>query len=145
MEFSEHLSELDDALIAAYRATCYRVLAPIPFDMTVGVHSPAFAALMQSAGVRAAAFVTAWNPRGETWALAANRARQHALRAELQELGLQCIEGFGAYAGNVTQGEESLLVLGLERRAACSLGTRHEQNAIVWSGSDAVPRLLLLR
>ena len=145
MEFSEHLSKLDDALIGAYRATRYRVLAPIPFDLTVDVHSPALEALMQSANVRAAAFVTAWNPRGETWTLPMNRARQEALRAELRALGLPFVEGFGAYAGDVTQGEESLLVLGVERRAACSLGTRHEQNAIVWSGSDAVPRLLLLR
>ncbi len=27
----------------------------------------------------------------------------------------------------------------------CDLGTRFEQNAIVWAGADAVPRLVLLR
>jgi hypothetical protein len=35
-------------------------------------------------------------------------------------------------------------VLGLALEAAKSLGRRHEQNAVVWSGPDAVPQLVML-
>jgi len=36
-------------------------------------------------------------------------------------------------------------VPGLSLEASKSLGARFEQNAIVWSGADAVPQLILLR
>lgn len=145
MEGSKHPSSVDPGLTEAYRATRYRVLLPPAFDMRVDAYSPALEAVMGSAGVQAAAFVTAWNPRGEPQGLVLNRERQDRLRFELRSVGLRFIEGFGAHAENEDEGEESLLVLGLDRPAACALGRRHQQNAIVWSDDDAVPRLLLLR
>jgi hypothetical protein len=145
MERSEHQTRLDRALVAAYRATRYRVLAPMPFRLEVDRRSAALDALMRSVDVRGAAFITAWNPRGEPHADDLNRQRQEALRDTLRQRGLPFVEGFGAHAGDESQGEESLLVLGLDRLAACALGEGLGQNAILWSGRDAVPRLILLR
>ena len=145
MKRSEHQTELDHALVAAYRATRYRVFASPPFELKVDRPSAALNSLMQTAGVRAAAFITAWNPRGETRAPEFNRERQDALRQALRDGGLHFVEGFGAHADDERLGEESLLALGLDRRAAGTLGARFEQNAILWSGSNAVPRLILLR
>lgn len=145
MERAEHQSGLDRELIAAYRATRYRVRAPAPFDLTVDRHSPALEVLMRAEGVSGAAFVTAWNPRGVEQPLEANRARQDGLRKALHASGLRFVEGFGAHADDGSRGEESLLVLGPDRPDACALGVQLEQNAVLWSGPDAVPRLVLLR
>ena len=144
MERSEHQTELDRALVAAYRATRYRVFAPVPFDLKVDRRSAALKTLMQRTGVQGAAFITAWNPRGETLAPDTNRERQDLLREALRAVRLDFVEGFGAHADDEGQGEESLLVLGVDRRAASALGTQFGQNAILWSGSNAVPRLILL-
>lgn len=145
MERSEHHTLLDRSLVAAYRATRYRVFAPTPFHLEVDRRSAALDALMRAADVCGAAFVTAWNPHGEPQESGLNRRRQEALRDTLRARGLTFVEGFGSHADDASQGEESLLVLGLDRLAACTLGDELGQNAIVWSGSNAVPRLILLR
>jgi hypothetical protein len=145
MERNAHRTILDPALIEAYRATRYRVFGPRPFELQVDRYSPPLDALLRHVDAPGAAYVTAWNPRGEILALALNRRRQDALRADLRGQGLRFIEGFGAHADDQGQGEESLLVLGAERRAAVRWGERLEQNAILWSGRDAIPRLILLR
>jgi len=137
---------LSPGLVAAYRATCYRVFGKPPFELAVDRHSAPLAALLQETGASGAAFVTAWNPLGEELALEVNRRRHDALRDELLRVrGLHLVEGFGAHADDPERGEESLLVLGLDRDAACALGRRLEQNAVLWSDRDAVPRLVLLR
>jgi Protein of unknown function (DUF3293) len=41
--------------------------------------------------------------------------------------------------------ELSFFALGISERAARDLGRRFDQDAVVWAGADAVPRLLLLR
>lgn len=145
MQRSEHQTELDPALVAAYRATHYRVFTPTPFDLRLDLYSAQLDALMHAAEVEGAAFVTAWNPRGENLAPDLNRERQDALRETLRGRGLRFVEGFGAHADDESRGEESLLVLGLDRAEACSLGQELEQNAVLWSARDAVPRLILLR
>ena len=63
----------------------------------------------------------------------------------LRQRSLICLEGVGRHPANQWPGEVSYLILGLTLDAAKTLGTRLEQNAIVWSGADAVPRLILLR
>ena len=141
----EHPTQLHPALVEAYRNTRYRVFAEGPFELAVGHHSAPLAALMREAGAAGAAFVTAWNPLGDEQGLELNRRRQDALRCELRAQGLRFIEGFGAHADDPGRGEESLLVLGLDRDEACVLGRRLAQNAILWSDRDAVPRLVLLR
>lgn len=145
MERSEHQTRLDRALVSAYRATRYRVFGAAPFEMSVDRRCAPLQALMREAGARGAAFVTAWNPHGETQPPALNRERQDALRDTLRERGLHFIEGFGAHAQDERRGEDSLLVLRLDRLAACMLGETLGQNAILWSGSNAIPRLVLLR
>jgi hypothetical protein len=64
---------------------------------------------------------------------------------ELSASGLAFVEGVGNDPSNIWPGERSFLVLGLVPEAAKSLGAQFGQNAIVWSGADAIPRLILLR
>jgi len=58
---------------------------------------------------------------------------------------LPFIERVGQHPSNRWAPEPSFLVLGLSLEAAKALGSRHEQNAIVWCGIDATPQLVLLR
>ncbi len=70
---------LDEELIAAYRATEYRVFASPPFVLRIGEHCAALDALLAGTGATGAAFLTAWNPYSEPAPLAVNVARQAEL------------------------------------------------------------------
>ncbi|WP_420995207.1 DUF3293 domain-containing protein [Cupriavidus sp. 30B13] len=141
-----HGSTIDPGLIQAYLETRYHVHGDTPLTLAVGEASPALAALHAAAGVDCSAFITAWNPHSrQEQDPAANAARQQALAGELAQRGLHAIEGIGQHPSGGWPGEESFLVLGLALDAARALGARYGQNAIVWSGAEAVPRLILLR
>jgi hypothetical protein len=95
--------------------------------------------------VDCAAFITGWNPYSREVDESENRDRQKELATELACRSLTFLEGIGQHSSNNWPGEESVLILGLDLEAAKTLGSRFEQNAIVWCGSDGVPQLILLR
>lgn len=145
MNVAEHDSILPPALIQAYRCARYQVQDGAGFVIAVDAPSPALAALLSARGAASALFITAWNPRGVALDAEENRVRQQRLRRDLQARGLLAIAGHGSDASGNWDGEDSLLVLAVNLYTACELGRRHEQNAVLWSGADAIPRLLLLR
>jgi hypothetical protein len=67
------------------------------------------------------------------------------LIADLIEQGCEFIEGEGVDPNGEWPGETSVLVLDIDRASAERLGSRYDQNAIVWIDTDAIPRLLVLR
>jgi hypothetical protein len=136
---------LPPGLVQAYRETHYRVLGDDGFTLTIDVPSPELARAHPRHGVDSSAFLTACNPFSQSLSDDENVARQAVLAAALRSLGLPFIDGLGQHPSNGWQGEASFLALGVTRDQACDLGTRFEQNAIVWAGADAVPRLVLLR
>jgi hypothetical protein len=138
-------SVIDQRSIQAYLETDYHVHSDAPVKLNIGVANPTLAALHKSHRVESSTFVTACNPFSQAFDELANAERQAALARELQQRSLTYIEGIGQHPKNEWPGELSFLVLGLSREAAKALGNRHEQNAIVWSGLDAVPELVLLR
>jgi hypothetical protein len=138
-------STLDPATILAYRRAHYEVRGTPAMVLRVDEPSPALAAIYRATGTASAAFLTACNPEGRPLADAANARRHEALGRELRSLGLGLREGVGTSPVGDWPGEASYLVLGIERAAAMSLGRKYRQNAIVFSGPDAVPRLVLLR
>lgn len=71
--------------------------------------------------------------------------RQEDLANELKQRSLIFIDGIGQHPSKEWPGEPSYLVFGLKLEAAKTLGVKYEQNAIIWTGSDAVPQLILLR
>lgn len=132
-------------IIDAYLETEYRVGGKMPCVLKVGEASATLAALHRLHGVGCSAFVTAWNPSSEADTPARNAARQRELVSWLAEKGLSWVPGVGQHPANDWPGEESCLVPGLPLDVARALGVRFGQNAIVWSGADAVPQLILLR
>lgn len=145
MNVAEHDSVLPPALIQAYRQAQYRVHQGAGFTLAVNDHSPGLAALLHGRGAESAVFITAWNPLGAALRAEENESRQRRLRGDLQARGLRVVPGRGCDENGTWEGEDSLLVLAVNRYTACALGRRHEQNAVLWSGADAIPRLLLLR
>ncbi len=136
---------IDRDTVQAYLETEYRVSAPIAITLRIDEANAELADLHRRHGVDASAFITAWNPFSRATSDAVNRERQQSLACELQRLGLTCFDGIGQHPSNQWPGEPSLLILGTALEDAKALGIRHEQNAIVWCGADAVPRLVLLR
>ncbi|MEM5431846.1 DUF3293 domain-containing protein [Cupriavidus oxalaticus] len=138
-------SEIPFDVIQAYLETHYHVHGRAPTTLQVGEANALLAALHETAGVACSAFLTACNPFSQQLEPPRNLELQEALAESLQQRGLRFIGGIGQHPANGWPGEESFLVLGLALDDAKALGTQLGQNAIVWSGADATPKLLLLR
>jgi len=132
-------------LIAAYRATHYCVNgATPPFLLRVDSANADLLAFHMAHGVRCSAFLTAWNPGSRPTPDEVNQAAQRRLTSGLQARGYRIVDGLGVDPTGQWGGEESVLVLGIELESACQVGREYCQHGIVWSGADAVPRLILL-
>lgn len=131
--------------VQAYHETHYRVYTDLPLTLHVGVASAPLSALYKSRRVQSCAFITACNPLGQCVCESVNVQRQETLARQLRQRSLQFIEGTGQHPTNGWPGEASFLVWSLPLEAGKVLGRQHQQNAIVWCASDAVPQLVLLR
>jgi hypothetical protein len=138
-------SKIDPATVQAYRETEYRVLGTVPAVLRVGVRCADLEVLHRAHQTTCSAFVTACNPLGQIVSDRSNARQQQALVEEISRRGLVAIPGIGVHPTGEWRGEPSYLVPGLSREAAEDLGRQFEQNALIWSGADAVPELLLLR
>lgn len=138
-------SAVDPGLVQAYRETHYRVNGPRPFTLCVDEPSAELVDAYTQFDARCSAFVSACNPFSKAIGDAHNAHRHTDLAKELTRCGLPHLAGIGQHPSNLWPGEPSYLVFGLDPEAATILGRQLEQNAILWSGADAVPRLLLLR
>jgi hypothetical protein len=132
--------------IRAYIATDYRLgHAEADTVLRVGVQSPGLAELFAARGVDCGAFLTAYNPLGQLQPDEANDRAHADLAIRLADLGLQTIEGSGSEKGAKWPAERSYFAFGLALEPAKAIGLEFDQDAIVWAGPDAVPRLVLLR
>ena len=139
------MSTIDESTLLAYLRCHYRVLGELPFTLRIGEQSAALLALYERLDCNCAAFLTAWNPRGELHRDAANHAAQDALLRDIAARGYACIHGVGEDPDGDWRGEDSVLVPGMDLATAMAIGDAYGQNALVWAGSDARPQLILLR
>lgn len=138
-------SAIDPRTTQAYLETEYCVHGEPGFTLRVGQASAELLAVHKRQKAECSAFLTACNPFSLVADEAANAVQQVALAKELSSRSLAYLPGIGQHPSNKWPGEESFLVFGLTLEAAKVLGARFEQNGFVWSGVDAVPRLILLR
>ncbi len=129
-------------LLQAFAETHYIVHHEDPFVMHIGQPRPALKALMAEYNALSAALITAWNPFSQNLPAKENQARQNELKANIKKRGLICIDGIGKHPSNNCPGEDSVLVLGLDLKAAKSLARHYEQHAFVWAAGDGVPELM---
>lgn len=138
-------SRLPPDLISVYRSTDYKVSSPsASFVLRVGVYNAPLASLLASSGHSQAAFITAYNPLGKASKPALNTKALTALKLDLVAMGCALLEGVGL-GKDGWDDERGVLALGLRLRKAKALGRKFRQNALVWVGKKAVPRLVLLR
>lgn len=138
-------SIIDTSTVQAYLETDFRVLGNPPFMLRVGAASAELMALHKGCDVESSTFITTCNPFSQPFDEEANSQRQAALASELKFRSLAFISGVGQHPSNKWPAEPSFLVLGVSRETAKALGTKYQQNAIVWNGIDANPELVLLR
>lgn len=135
---------MDDALVAAYRRTEYRVDdCGYAFVLHIDEPSDTLRDCHAAFGVRWSAFITAWNPRSAPTPRADNEAAMTRLEQALATMGCCWLRGEGVDPGGDWPGEPSVLALGLDEAAAVALARRFDQYAIVCSGADATPRLVM--
>lgn len=140
------MTYISDATIAAFKGTDYRVfLSGAPFVLKIDVESPELASLMRTKSVDAAAFITAFNPASSKRSMAENLRDHQALKQDLLARLIEPVEGEGAHPNGSWDAETSWLAPGLSLEEASEIGRAYGQDAILWSGPDAVPRLILLR
>jgi hypothetical protein len=137
-------SRLDPDTLRAYRETLYEVRSRPATILRVDNKSAGLKALHKKFDVYCSAFITAYNPYSTLVSAAENVRRQNALHAELIQLGISFIDGIGRHPSNRWPAEPSFLVLGISLEWAKVMGMRHEQNAILWAGEDAVSHLIIL-
>lgn len=138
-------SRLPPTLLAAYRATWYEVNgASPPFVLRVDEPSAALAACHRAHGVHCSAFLTAWNPGSRPAAAAENHAAAEDLERRLASAGYRTLAGRGVDPDDRWPPEDSRLVLGVDRRTAVAIAREFRQAGLLYSGADAVPRLVLL-
>lgn len=136
---------LNSALIRAYLETDYHVSTAEPFIIRIGERCEPLIKLHGLHGVDCSVFITSWNPYGVDVGRAINQRRLSTLREDMISLASRIFDGFGKHPANSWPAEPSFLILGLSLEEAKELGIRHEQNAIVWTGTDGMPELVLLR
>lgn len=139
-------STLPQGLIQAYRETHY--MAPgLGLTLLIDQPNPALDLAHRRHRSQCSAFITACNPYSVELTSAENEARQGELASDLRSRSLAFVNGIGQHPTNgwAGGGEPSFLVFGLTLEAAKALCLRLEQNGFVWSGADAVPRLILLK
>ncbi len=140
---------IPDSLIAAYCSTHYQAgFGPYAIVLHVDQYSEPLSQFFGASGHRCAAFITACNPLGVRQNPELNRAASARLRNRLNRCVPrpdEIIEGIGFDPSGDWPGEESFLVPGLDIETSRKLGEEFHQNAIVWAGADAVPKLILLR
>lgn len=138
-------SKLGAELLQAYLETGYVVRSAAEFVLRIGEPNQALLGMHRDHGVSGSAFVTAWNPQSQKADPADNHKAQAALEDVVRSRGWRTVAGIGQHPSSGWPAEESLLVLGPTIEEARFLGERFGQNAVVWAGKDAVPRLLVLR
>ena len=134
---------MDKLLDAAYRATSYVVDAPEGrFTLRVGERSPPLDDLLARCGTCAWAFVTACNPGSQMLSPTENHRRQEKLLQAVAAAGHPCCPGQGKGDDGAWPAEASLLIIGIDPVAACTLGRRFGQKAILIGETGEAVRLL---
>lgn len=132
--------------IEAYRVTHFSAFtAGTNFTLIIDVPSINLQKLYLATKTSTALFITAFNPFGQVQSEGANIAAHVALGEQVRAISKHVYEGYGGDPNGDWPKEASYLALGIDHQTAVFLGKAAQQDAVVWSGVDAIPRLLLLR
>jgi len=137
------LTSIPSQTIRAYETTEYRVFSDLGLKMNIGKHNPNIPRYQDD--LLGVAFITAFNPLGEALSDEQNERLHESLCTSVRESDYQFKEGEGGDPTGEWASEKSLYIEGIGLSAAIQIGNQYRQNAIVWVGTDQLPRLVLLR
>jgi len=118
--------------LSAYKSTDYILFEPEALVLTVDQFSPQMENLLIRYNCKTAAFLTAWNPLSQATDGRSNQLAQQKLAADLDSLDVIIFDGIGKARDGDWPGEESFLVLGIERASADQLAVKYNQYAWLW-------------
>ena len=129
---------MDETLLAAYRATVYRVRLARGGWAAVRIDAPLPRELLALVGAHCWSVLTAWNPHSEPRPRADNRDAQHRLLDELKH----CCEAIVVAEGVGNRWREaSLFAIGPDAATMDTYARRYQQNGYV-HGEAAGPAML---
>ncbi len=129
------------ALIESYKNTKYKIFEP-DIIIEIGKSNQDLDNLLLIHNSNEWAFITAYNPYSRVLTNDENRMRHE----ELKELtkAYTTFEGHGAGEDPAWEPELSLFIIGISKEDASLIGTKFEQNAIVYGKTNSEPELLIL-
>lgn len=141
--FMPETAVLDQALIAAYRATDYVLFVAEGEEVTlnIGKHNPEFDRVLERRHATTAVVVTAYNPRSVVLTDSENQARHTALTTLLELRGCEYALGEGRDPTGQWKAELECVVFDIPRKVGLEIARRFEQNAIVFVKKGGVPKL----
>lgn len=126
-----------------YQNAQYVVLSSPSIELSIGQRSIPLDQLLTKYQQSKACFITACNPWGKVQAEGFNHEKMTELEKDLLKTKLPYFHGFGSNSEG-TWGEESFLIIGIDKQDASQLGRQYEQNAIIWIVKEQVPELIWL-
>ena len=135
---------LPPELIAAYEKALYVVFGEPELVLRIGEPSADLDELLQAEGAHTAAFVTAANRHGERRSAWENEMATAALHQTQTDAGYACYSGEGRDPRGKWAPEPSMLIVGISRADAETVGRVFEQNAIVFVEKGRAPELVVL-
>ncbi len=145
MSFIER-SKIPTELVGHYLSANYQVMTGSDIiTLSIDQPSTSLSQLFTTSGYQCAVFITAFNPLSQQRNLKENLINNERLQIELKQYTSQILTGKSTDPFEQWIAEESFLALGINLQTSKLLGTQFNQNAIIWIGTDATPRLILLR
>lgn len=142
-------SDISHELVKDYARTCYQVNgftdSTETFTLHVNQYSESMFQLLAKQKVSGAAIITAYNPLSQIQSDEKNRAAHEMLLRTLWHYSVFILDSINIDPFGIWPEEKSICIFGLNLESARSIGNQFNQNAIVWIGKNAVPRLILLR
>ena len=141
----ERQSKIEPDLILAYKNTLFQAnVGGEVITLRVGERCPELQEVFEQHSVTTACYITAYNPFGRLLSMRQNQARNAKLKSDLAAK-YPIFEGVGVDPEGEWEGEPSFLVLGVNLTEAEKLAELHQQNAVVFVGTDFVPTLVFTR
>ena len=132
-------------VIQAYLDALYRIEVTPALDLTIGEHHHGLDTLLHSNGVRCAALLTAYNPKGIVQDESLNEIAQNRLLAILENTAYLLFAAEGRSRVGDWPSEKSVLIAGMALDEAIKLGRIFNQNALVYIRYGEASQLILLR
>lgn len=138
-------STIPSDLIASYLNTDYRIsIHNEQICLRINHHSEPLTHLLRATQPACSAIISAYNPQSKLQSDEDNARAHQLLQHYLRNQGYAITESLHSDSARQWPIEKGFLVTGLNLDEARSIGQQFNQNAIVWIGSNTIPRLILL-